>query len=83
MDGGLCLHLAGGDVLAKGFAGEGGALEMEALEILEGLERGEAGVGRHDRPGFDAQIFRYSLRRRVCERLTGISVAFSSFILRM
>jgi len=27
--------------------------------------------------------FRYSLSRRVCVRLTGISVDFSSFILRM
>jgi hypothetical protein len=27
--------------------------------------------------------FRYSRRRRVCVRLTGISVAFASFILRM
>ncbi len=27
--------------------------------------------------------FRYSRRRRVCDRLTGISVAFASFILRM
>lgn len=27
--------------------------------------------------------FRYSRSRRVCDRLTGISVAFASFILRM
>ena len=31
----------------------------------------------------DVYSFRYSRSRRVCVRLTGISVAFSSFILRM
>ena len=36
----------------------------------------QLGVGR-------GQSFKYSLSRRVCVRLTGISVAFSSFILRM
>ena len=30
-----------------------------------------------------AQIFRYSRSRLVCVRLTGISLAFSSFIVRM
>ena len=34
-------------------------------------------------PGRLGYSFRYSRRRRVCIRLTGISVALSSFIFRM
>ena len=45
--------------------------------------RGELVVGNRRRERAGVYNFRYSLRRRVWVRLTGISVAFSSFILRM
>ena len=60
-----------------GFAARG-VLYVARLEreVRDGLRDGR-------RPGGGRQIFRYSRSRRVCVRLTGISVCFSSFILRM
>ena len=42
---------------------------------------GQGGLARRVRRG--RQSFRYSRSRFVCDRLTGISVPFASFILRM
>jgi hypothetical protein len=64
--------------IRDGFNREGG----------EGFNR-EYGEGFNRNYGFNRERvdgrynFRYSRNRRVCDRLTGISVAFASFILRM
>ena len=65
------------------------ACRVRALRFGERLKLGVSGVRmkvveRRLRPITPGRYsFRYSLSRRVCVRLTGISVDFSSFILRM
>jgi len=65
------------------------ASRVRSLRFGERLKPGVSGVRmqvveRRLRPITPGRYsFRYSLSRRVCVRLTGISVDFSSFILRM
>ena len=56
--------------------GETALVAVEAGRRGRGRRRFKTGKGLF-------YSFRYSRRRRVCVRLTGISVAFASFILRM
>ena len=63
-------RLAGRVLGARASCGVGSLGRLNARSVRAGAARG----------GYS---FRYSRSRRVCVRLTGISVAFSSFILRM
>ena len=63
--------------------GERTALEFDPQCQLLGAERFNAERFNDGSVKLVAQIFRYSRSRLVCVRLTGISLAFSSFIVRM
>ena len=62
-------------VLDSGIPGAAGYISSTIAAQVDELQAALLGLLIHS--------FRYSRRRRVCVRLTGISVAFSSFILRM